>query len=174
MRIIGGKFRGRTLATFRGWDIRPTPDRVKESLFQILTPRLVGARVLDLFAGSGALGLESLSRGAGEVVFNDASAESLAVLNKNLSALQVRATVTQKDFRACLKSADGKFDLIFCDPPYKESFLREICNIVSERALLNEGGIVVYESERGECADGFEAIDERRYGRTCVTMWRQL
>ena len=107
-------------------------------------------------------------------MFNDASAESLAVLNKNLSALQVRATVTQKDFRACLKSADGKFDLIFCDPPYKESFLREICNIVSERALLNEGGIVVYESEREECADGFEAIDERRYGRTCVTMWRQL
>lgn len=173
MRIIGGRFRGRTLAAFRGQEIRPTPDRVKESLFQILMPRLVGARVLDLFAGSGALGLESLSRGAREAVFNDASAESLAVLKKNLSALNVQASVTQKDFCACLKSAEGEFDIIFCDPPYRESFLQEICNLVKEQALLSEGGIVVYESEREERAEGFELLDERRYGRTRVTLWRQ-
>ena len=80
MRIIAGKHRGRVLAEFAGKEIRPTSDRVKESLFQILAPRLAGARVLDLFCGSGALGLESLSRGAREAVFNDISAQSLVVL----------------------------------------------------------------------------------------------
>ena len=83
MRIIAGKHRGRVLAQFAGMDVRPTPDRVKESLFQILTPRLAGARVLDLFCGSGALGLEALSRGAKEAVFNDASASSAAICKKN-------------------------------------------------------------------------------------------
>lgn len=82
MRIIAGKHRGRALAQFAGKNVRPTADRVKESLFQILSARLVGARVLDLFCGSGALGLESLSRGAAEAVFNDRSKESLALLKK--------------------------------------------------------------------------------------------
>ena len=84
MRIIAGKHRGRALVSFRGDHIRPTPDRVKESLFQILSLKITGARVLDLFAGSGALGLECLSRGAGEVIFNDSSRESISVLEKNL------------------------------------------------------------------------------------------
>lgn len=83
MRIIGGKYRGRVLTGFKGWDIRPTSDRVKESLFNILAPEISGANVLDLFCGSGSVGLEAISRGADLVVFNDASKDSLAVLKKN-------------------------------------------------------------------------------------------
>ena len=89
MRIVGGKFRSRVLAEFKGEDVRPTSDRAREALFNILYTKTINARVLDLFAGSGALGIESLSRGAKEVVFNDISKDSLAILRKNLTALKV-------------------------------------------------------------------------------------
>ena len=89
MRIIGGKFRSRVLAEFAGENVRPTSDRAREALFNILALKIYGARVLDLFAGSGALGLESLSRGAKEAVFNDCSKDSVAILKKNLNALKI-------------------------------------------------------------------------------------
>lgn len=174
MRIIAGKHRGRTLAVFQGKEIRPTPDRVKESLFQILAPRLAGARVLDLFCGSGALGLESLSRGAREAVFNDVSANSLQVLQKNLTALKENATVINRDYAACLKGLSGKFDLIFADPPYAEDYLCDVLRLIKERDLLEKSGLVVYESEREQFgAEGWERADERAYGRTRVCLWRQ-
>ncbi len=173
MRIIAGKHRGRILSAIRSDGIRPTPDRVKESLFQILSDRLAGARVLDLFAGSGALGIECISRGAGEVLFNDGSRESLAVLEKNLRLTGERARATCLDFRACLKGAEGTFDLIFCDPPYREEYLAEILSIVKERGLLRENGLVIYESEREETgAEGWTRADSRKYGRTAVSMWK--
>ena len=175
MRIIAGKHRGRVLAQFAGMDVRPTPDRVKESLFQILTPRLSGARVLDLFAGSGALGLESLSRGAREAVFNDVSKDSIGVLEKNLKALREKARVCNLDHRAFLARETGKYDLIFCDPPYKEDFAAEILKEIAARGLLEEDGAVIYESEREEEAPlGWERFDLRRYGRTKVAFFRLL
>ena len=160
------------LASFSGERVRPTPDRVKESLFQIVSTRLIGARVLDLFCGSGALGLESLSRGAREVCFNDSSEESLALVKKNLALLKEQASCTRQDFRTCLNNISGKFDLIFCDPPYAEEFLAEILKIVQARKLLSENGLVVYESEREEgVIDGWETVDIRRYGRTKIFMF---
>ncbi len=174
MRIIAGKYRGRTLATFRGMDIRPTADRVKESLFQILSQKIIGARVLDLFCGSGALGLECLSRGAREAVFNDISEDSLAVLKKNLRALGEDATVTRTSFEVCLKRVSGKFDLIFCDPPYKADCEGEIFAIVKERKLLSDGGLIVFESERDVFPSaGFECVDTRNYGRTTVRFFAE-
>ncbi len=174
MRIIAGKYRGKTLAEFPGKDIRPTSDRVKESLFQILSPKLAGARVLDLFCGSGALGIESLSRGASSVVFNDLSRESLAVCRKNLASVKEKGEIHALDFRACLMCVTGKFDLIFSDPPYREDFTAEILRIVKERGLLNEGGLVVAESEREEIpAEGWEIADLRKYGRTKITMLKR-
>ncbi len=174
MRIIAGKHRGRVLAEFRGQDIRPTADRVKESLFQILSERLYGARVLDLFCGSGALGLEALSRGAGFVVFNDLSAESLAVCKKNLAALKETGEVYRLDFRVLLRSVAGKFDLIFSDPPYREQFTEEVLEIVAERNLLRPGGRVISESEREERAPaGWTIADFRSYGRTKITMFER-
>ncbi len=167
MRIIAGKYRGRTLAAFRGEAIRPTPDRVKESVFQILSPRIPGARVLDLFCGSGALGIECLSRGAAEAVFNDSSKESLAVLRKNLVRVAEPYRIGCGDFRACLTGAEGKFDLIFSDPPYREDYLEEILRLAKDK--LQEGGLVVHESEREELPpEGWEICDCRNYGRTSV------
>ena len=173
MRIIAGKHRGRALASFQGDHIRPTPDRVKESLFQILSRNIAGARVLDLFAGSGALGLECLSRGADEVVFNDSSRESLAVLQKNLRLTGENSKAYNFDFRTMLSRAEGQFDLIFCDPPYKECYLKEILDSVKDRSLLSADGLVIYESEREEIgAEGWTLFDCRKYGRTNITMWK--
>ncbi len=165
MRIIAGKHRGRVLAEFRGKEVRPTSDRVKESLFQILTPRLFGAHVLDLFTGSGALGIEALSRGAASVHFNDSSRESLALCKKNLASLGETGEFSCLDFRLCLKSVVGPFDLIFADPPYKEDYLGEILTLTGERGLLKDGGLVIYEGER----EGVPLPDSRGYGRTKFT-----
>ena len=175
MRIVAGKYRGRVLASFRGDDVRPTSDRVKESLFQILGEKLVGARVLDLFCGSGALGLESLSRGAREAVFNDVSRDSLAICKKNLAALGVVAPVTCLDYRACLSRTAGKFGVVFADPPYKMDCAGEILSLVAVRGLLEADGAVVYESEREENAPaGWERYDLRKYGRTKIAFFRQV
>ncbi len=171
MRIIAGKHRGRTLIVSQGMEIRPTSDRVKESFFQILSLRLAGARVLDLFAGSGALGIEALSRGAAEAVFNDSSRDSVAVLKKNLAAVKEEGKVYTLDFRTCLKTVSGEFDLIFADPPYREDYAAEICRLVSERGLLKRGGLLILESEREESApEGWKMADARSYGRTKIYM----
>lgn len=174
MRVIAGTHRGRVLAEFRGESVRPTADRVKESVFQILSPRLYGARVLDLFCGSGALGIECLSRGAEEVVFNDLSRESLALVKKNLERVHETGTLTNLDYRACLLKAEGTFDLILSDPPYREDYLPELLRLVAERKLLREGGIVMHEGEREEPAPaGWERTDMRRYGRTLVCFFER-
>ena len=176
MRIIGGQFKSRKLASFDGEDIRPTGDRAKEALFNILSTRTYGARVLDLFCGSGALGLESLSRGANEVIFNDASKDSLAVLRKNLNALKVQAKVYNLDFTQCLNAVKGQFDIIFIDPPYRLDYGVPAINKIIERNLLRENGVVVYERDR-EFADtdkligGVHIVDERKYGKTYLTFF---
>ena len=174
MRIIAGRYRGKKLFSLGDAQIRPTGDRVKESLFQILSDRLQGARVLDLFCGSGALVLECLSRGASEVVFNDASPESLAVARKNLRAVGSDCKTLCYDYRICLSRVTGAFDLIFCDPPYKEDFGKEILGAVKARGLLSAGGLVVYESEREERgAEGWRITDRRSYGRCKITFFAQ-
>ncbi len=174
MRIISGKHRGRVLAEFRGKEIRPTADRVKESLFNILAARIPGARVLDLFCGSGALGLECISRGA-EAVFNDVSADSLAVLKKNLTAMKESAAVYGYDYKVCLDRMTGKFDLIFVDPPYACDYLADVLNRIAERDLLEEDGLVIYESDRPAdgLPQGWVTADERNYGRTSVWFFRR-
>ena len=174
MRIIAGKHRGRVLAEFRGMEIRPTSDRVKESLFQIIGDRLAGARVLDLFCGSGALGLESLSRGAKEAVFNDVSRESLAVLKKNLAALREEGQVMQSDYAACLMRMRGKFDIIFCDPPYKMDCREDVLARIAAHDRLAAGGVVIWESEREEeAAAGWRRSDLRSYGRTKIAFFER-
>ncbi|MBQ8296133.1 MAG: 16S rRNA (guanine(966)-N(2))-methyltransferase RsmD [Clostridia bacterium] len=181
MRIIGGKYRSRVLAEFPGEDVRPTSDRVKESLFNILSLKMYGARVLDLFSGSGALGLECLSRGAKEVTFNDFSKDSIAILKKNLATLKIavngeEAKVCQYDFAACLDVARGAFDIIFLDPPYRFDYGRKALEKIAKRNLLTETGIVVYERDRAfvGAVDGLEQYDERKYGKTYLTFFRRV
>ena len=180
MRIIGGKYNSRVLAECPGPDVRPTGDRVKESLFNILSLKIGGARVLDLFCGSGALGLECLSRGAKEAVFNDFSSESIRLLEKNMKALGVvkgaEGKVYTLDFSVCLDGLKGGFDLIFLDPPYRFEYGVPALEKIARRGLLNENGIAVYERDKPfeERIDGLEKYDERRYGRTYLTFFRKI
>ncbi len=170
MRVIAGKYRGRALQCLKGNAIRPTPDRVKESLFQILEPRLRGAYVLDLFCGSGALGTEALSRGAKAAVFNDASKESIALASKNLSFVAETVRFSVLDFRVCL-ARGGEFDIIFADPPYREDLAAEIQTLAVRSSAIKRGGLLVYESEREEEPQaGWTLFDRRSYGRTKITM----
>lgn len=177
MRIISGKHRGMKLAEFAGDDIRPTADRVKESLFSIISAYVAGARALDLFCGSGGLGLECISRGAQSVHFNDISAESLAVLKKNLSKLKDESgyVITNLDHSVCLGRVRGTFDIIFIDPPYRSEAGAAALKIIAERCILSEDGIAVYERDRpftGEIA-GLELYDTRRYGKTYLSFFRR-
>ncbi len=177
MRIIGGKYRSRVLAEFPGMEVRPTADRVKESLFNILSLKIYGARVLDLFSGSGALGLECLSRGAREVVFNDVSRESVRLLEKNMRTLGIEkecAKVYSFDYSACLDLLKGQFDLVFIDPPYRMEYGLPALNKIAERGLLSENGVAVYERDRPfEGEAGLEKYDERKYGKTYLTFFRR-
>jgi 16S rRNA (guanine(966)-N(2))-methyltransferase RsmD len=179
MRIIAGKFRGRVLAEFKGNDVRPTSDRAKEALFNILSTKVIGARVLDLFAGSGSLGLESLSRGAQEVLFNDYSKDSIAILKKNLTALKItaeEAKVKNLDYAVCLGQAVYPFDLIFIDPPYKQEYGEKALQIISEKKLLTEEGIVVFERDvpfEGEI-EGLTIFDVRKYGKAYLTFFKRV
>ncbi len=180
MRIIGGKYRSRVLAEFKGEEVRPTSDRAKEALFNILALKIYGARVLDLFAGSGSLGLESLSRGASEVVFNDCAKDSVAILKKNLAALQIpvngnEAKVYTMDYLNCLETARGQFELIFLDPPYRFDYGEKALEKIARRGLLSQNGIAVYERDRpfeGEI-EGLEKYDERKYGKAYLTFFRR-
>lgn len=176
MRIIGGTHRGRKLASFDGEDIRPTSDRVKESLFNILSVRVSGANVLDLFCGSGNLGLESLSRGAAHAHFNDLSKDSLALLKKNIAAMREEGkySVTNYDYLTCLESAKEKYDIIFLDPPYRLEYGVPALKAICDNHLLNEGGVVVYERDRAFSGESYNLIkyDERKYGKTYVTFFK--
>ncbi len=180
MRIIGGEFRSRVLAEFAGESVRPTSDRAREALFNILSLKVRGARVLDLFAGSGALGLESLSRGADEVVFNDYSKDSLAVLKKNLQTLKIPLSDKVKaynyDYITCLESQNKPFDIIFLDPPYKQEYGALALEKIVERGLLVENGIAVYERDRAFEAEitGLEKYDERKYGKAWFAFFKKV
>ena len=180
MRVIGGQFRSRVLAEFAGDNVRPTSDRAREALFNILSLKTYGARVLDLFAGSGALGIESLSRGAKEVVFNDLSKDSVAIVKKNLTALKIavngeQAKVMQSDYLSCLDIARGQFDLIFIDPPYRFDYGEKALQKIAQRGLLSENGIAVYERDvpfDGEI-EGLEKYDQRKYGKAYLTFFKR-
>ncbi|MDE7168553.1 MAG: 16S rRNA (guanine(966)-N(2))-methyltransferase RsmD [Clostridia bacterium] len=176
MRIISGKYRGLKLADFDGNDVRPTADRVKESLFNVLYGQVVGATVLDLFCGSGNLGIECLSRGAECVHFNDISTASLEILKKNLARLKnpQQFKITNYDYFVCLSRAD-KYDLIFIDPPYRLEIGVDALKLIGAGNLLKAGGLVVFERDRsfeGEIA-GLKKIDERKYGKTYLTFFEK-
>ena len=176
MRIIAGEARGRTLVAPRGSGTRPTQDYVRESLFNILSPRVPGARVLDLFAGTGALALEAVSRGAEYAVLCDRDRAALACIRKNVAAVRAedRCRVFSGDYGACIRSLSGEtgFDLVFLDPPYNNQNTGEISGMLMDAGLLLPGFLIVCEHRRGEPpkADGrFRAGDTRRYGDTEIT-----
>lgn len=173
MRVISGKFKGRNLVSFQAPHIRPTTDRVKESLFNKLIHEVSEAQVLDLFAGTGNLGIEALSRGAAAVTFVELSAKSLSILKKNLHLLgltgSVQVRLVKEDVLRFIKRWRGNpFDLILADPPFTEQIAHEVMQAISASALLREGGIVVIESGQHEQIEDsyppYILLDRRSFG----------
>lgn len=147
MRVITGAARGRKLAEPKGMDIRPTTDMVKESIFNIVQFDIEGRRVLDLFAGTGQLGIEALSRGAAEVTFVDHSKEAVKLVKDNLAHCGLRGTVVQSDSIAFLERC-GKFDLIFVDPPYATELVDKALEKILRFDILSDSGIIICETAR--------------------------
>jgi 16S rRNA (guanine(966)-N(2))-methyltransferase RsmD len=150
-RIIAGRGKGRRLKTPRGLETRPTAARLRQTLFDILAPVLPGCRFLDAFAGSGAIGLEALSRGAARVVLVDQSAAAVAAIRENVAALAAAGgdvQVLRQDARvalAALADSGVRFDVIYLDPPYDSALYEELLEVVSTMGLLREGGVAVAE-----------------------------
>lgn len=178
MRIITGSAKGAKLKAPRGLETRPTTDRVKESVFNILSGTVVEAEVLDLFAGTGNLGLEALSRGAKHAVFVDRRAESVAVIKDNAEHTKLfqQATIYKRDVLAALDQFDQSgqtFTMVFCDPPYNRGFVASVLKRIDEGTFLAESGIVVIEHSQHELIpDKWLTLTLKRtekYGETMVS-----
>lgn len=179
MRIIAGDYKGRRLHAPLDDRIRPTTDKVKEAVFSILSSHmsLYDKNVLDLFAGTGNLGLEALSRGAGHCWFGDNSRDSLRLLKENIAYCKAadKATVMAGDFRKVLAGAGTKMDVIFLDPPYNKGLLPDCFSLIREYDLLEDGGLIIAEHRREEDLpeqmSDFEKIKERKYGTVVISIY---
>ncbi|MBO4534496.1 MAG: 16S rRNA (guanine(966)-N(2))-methyltransferase RsmD [Clostridia bacterium] len=172
MRVIAGKYKGRKLIPPVGYDIRPTTDFTKETLFNILRDRIEGSRFLDLFGGSGALAIEALSQGAASVVVSDKDATSVNLIRRNLQALGASCEVYRGDYADVARKLTGrKFDIVMLDPPYAME-IAPVLKIVRECGLLAQGGVVVYEHDSHVVTpevEGWINEQDRRYGRVTLT-----
>ncbi len=179
MRVITGKARGVVLKTPDGMNTRPTSDRVKEALFSAINFDIPGMDVLDLFGGTGQLGIEALSRGANRAVFVDASEDACKLIRENLkrTKLECQGRVVRSDYLSYLKTCKEKFGIIFLDPPYAEVFLENSLNFIAEIDILQSGGIIVAERPLGKDLSlelpGFTRSRDYKYGNTLVTFYRK-
>ena len=179
MRVITGKARGIQLKTPEGMLTRPTADRVKEALFSIINFDLPGAVVLDLFGGTGQLGIEALSRGASSAVFVDQREDACRIIRENLrrTKLESQGRVVRSDYLDYLRRSREKFDIILLDPPYAEVFLENALNCITEIDILQTGGIIVaerpVEKELPFEFEGYTRSRDYKYGRTLLTIYRK-
>lgn len=179
MRIISGKARGTKLYTLDGLEVtRPTLDRVKESMFNIISDEIYGATVLDLFAGSGAIGLEFASRGASKVYMCDYSKDAIEIINKNTQKthLEEASQIYKGDYKeVLLKLKNNKFDLIYIDPPYKTDYIKEAIERIIELDMISSKGKIIAETDEPKKIiddinemDKINIIDQRKYGRVSL------
>ena len=179
MRVITGKARGVVLKTPEGMQTRPTTDRVKEALFSIIQFDIPGCRVLDLFGGTGQLGIEALIRGAKSAVFVDASDAACKLIKENLkrTKLENDAKVVRSDYMEYLRRCRETFDVIFLDPPYAEVFLENSLNCITEIDILQTNGIIVterpLEKELSWDIPGYTRSKDYKYGNTLITLYRK-
>ena len=179
MRVITGKARGVALKTPEGMLTRPTTDRVKEALFSIIQFDLPSAVVLDLFGGTGQLGIEALSRGAKRAVFVDQRQEACDLIKENLrrTRLSQDARVVRSDYLQYLQRCADKFDIILLDPPYAEVFLENALKCIAEIDILRSGGMIVTERPLGKELNyelpGFTRSRDYKYGKTLITLYRR-
>lgn len=180
MRIIAGELKGRRLRSPQTNDVRPTSDKVKEAVFSMLLPWMDGDLVcMDVFAGSGSLGLEAISRGASKVFFSDSSRESLALCRENAQMCGVsdRCVFLSGDFRSNIRRIKEPVDIFFVDPPYADLLIPQTLEAIEEAGICGPGAIVVCEhrhkDELPEQLHGFTCIKDRRYGATGVTIYEK-
>lgn len=179
MRVISGTARGLNLVSPEGLSTRPTLDRVKEALFSMLMPYLRDANVLDLFAGSGALGIEALSRGAEKAVLVDSSRAAAAAVKTNVEKARFtdRAVFVQSDALAFLRRSDESFSVIFIDPPYNGGLYEQAFNLILQRDMLLPGAVMAVEWDEAVHSPIFppelERIRDRNYGRVHITLLRR-
>jgi len=179
MRVITGKARGVQLKTPNGMQTRPTADRVKEALFSIINFDLPGAKVLDLFGGTGQLGIEALSRGAASAVFVDAREESCRLIRENLkrTKLEQDAKVIRSDYLDYLSRCREQYNIIFLDPPYAEVFLENAIKRITEIDILQSDGIIVAERPLGKELpwefEGYTRSKDYKYGKVLLTIYRK-
>ena len=179
MRVITGKARGVQLKTPDGMLTRPTTDRVKEALFSIIQFDIPTSRVLDLFGGTGQLGIEALSRGAKSAVFVDHQENACKLIRENLrrTRLEADGKVVRADYLDYLRRCREQFDIVFLDPPYAEVFLENALKCITEIDILQSGGIIVAERPLGKELpwefDGFTRSRDYKYGKTLITVYRK-
>ena len=177
MRVIAGKALGIQLKTPDGMLTRPTTDRVKEALFSILQFDLPGTHVLDLFGGTGQLGIEAMSRGASEATFVDAREDACRLIRENLKRTGMRGEVVRGDYLSFLNNCTKKFNIIFLDPPYAEVFLENALKHITEIDILQSGGIIATERPLGKELpwnfEGFERSRDYKYGKILLTFYRK-
>ena len=178
MRIIAGTAGRTALIAPKGLDTRPTSDMAKESLFNILAGEICGARFLDLFSGSGAIGLEALSRGAEEAVFVENAAPAIAALLQNMDKTRLTGEVMKMPISKAIDSlsaAGRQFDIIFMDPPYDTNLLQQTLGKLADANILAKDGILVAETDSKQCPtpEVFELTDKRIYGRCCFLFYSQ-
>ena len=179
MRVITGKARGIVLKTPDGMATRPTADRVKEALFSIIQFDIPAAKVLDLFGGTGQLGIEALSRDASSAVFVDEREDACKLIRENLkrTKLENHAKVIRSDYMAYLKTCKDKFDIILLDPPYAEVYLENSLKMITEIDILQSGGIIVTERPIGKELPwdfpGYSRTKDYKYGKTLITIYRK-
>ena len=181
MRITGGIHRGRVIKVPDGLEVRPTQDRVREALFNILMHDIAGARFLDVFAGSGAVGLEAMSRGASLAVFVERNPRHIAFIKSNAAMLKLAPEIVQADAYQYLASFSGvPFDIVYADPPYalgEENGFDTVLKNLTERNVLKPGGLFVAETTfRIAAGDlpGWDLCRDREYGKTRILIWRRV
>lgn len=182
MRVVAGKYKGFNLIAPKGKNTRPTDNKIKEAIFDMLYPMKTNGNALDLFAGSGQMGIEFLSRGVEKVYFNEPDRASFSVLKQNIEKIKdENADISKQDYKLALenyKNKGIKFDYIFLDPPYHEDFIEKSIDLIIKYELLNEDGIVVTESDKNiNISDTYDLylLKEKNYGRKIVkiyTKWK--
>lgn len=176
MRVTTGTARGRKLLTLEGVKVRPTTGRVKEAVFSAIQFEIEGRKFLDLFAGSGQMGIEALSRGAKSAVFVDASPESINTIKKNIQScgFEKKATVINSEYANFLRLRHEFFDIAYLDPPFGENILGSAIDLLSEK--ISDSGVIICESlkedELPENAGKFAISKRYQYGKTVITMYR--
>ena len=179
MRVITGSARGRKLKELSGMETRPTTDKVKESIFNIIQFDIEGRKVLDLFAGTGQLGIEALSRGSKSAVFVEQRREAANLVKENLklTSLQERGSVVQGDALSYLSTCRETFDVIFLDPPYQTALLENALKSIAAFDILSKNGIIVCESDSERVLPALDAPYEKgkdyRYGKIKLTLYRR-